>query len=200
MSKVTSQQLQKKCNEFKELEGRGTFYDIALNLLNKGFEIEAFFLILATWNFAMFRYVVKEFDINSFKEIIKKKCNPIFEKLRDKELKTVNFDEIEKEVKEIYTILSDIKGVKYTGASKLMHLKNPNLFIMWDSYIKRNYGFYKGTAEDYINFLKKMQDMFKGVAWNNKNKTLAKAIDEYNYVTITLPEMKRQKDKGRKNE
>ena len=65
---------------------------------------------------------------------------------------------------------------------------------MWDGYIKRHYGF-GNTAEDYVEFLRKMKEMFKDVDWKDKNKSLAKAIDEYNYVTITLPEMAKQKKK-----
>jgi len=197
MIKVTYEELSEACRKFDDLERRGTFYNMAINLIDKGFEIEAFFLILATWNFATFRYTMKEFDINSFREIIQKRCNPIFNKIKDKRLETVNFDEIKSEIKELYNILSSIKGVKYTGASKLMHLKNPNLFIMWDCYIKKHYGFRKGTAEDYVNFLKKMQQIFTNIKWNHSNKTLAKAIDEYNYVKITLPEL--TKNKGVKN-
>ncbi len=198
MDNIGYEELNEECRKFDELEKRGTFYDMAINLINKGFEIEAFFLILATWNFATFRYAMKEFDINSFRDVIQKSCNPIFSRLKDKELETVNFDEVKDEINELYNTLSSIKGIKYTGASKLMHLKNPNLFIMWDGYIKKHYGFRRGTAEDYINFLKKMQQMFANIKWNHPNKTLAKAIDEYNYVKITLPKL--TKNKGVKND
>lgn len=205
MEKITLQQLQEKCNEFKEQEKRGTFYDMALNLLRDGYEIESFFLILATWNFATFRYAMKEFDINDFKLTVEKKCNPIFERLKDKDIQSVNLDEIKEDVKKLYNILSDIKGVKYTGASKLMHLKIPKLFIMWDEYIKRHYGF-GNTSEDYLAFLRKMQELFSNVKWTDKKKTLAKAIDEYNYVKITLVEtlknkirnLRKKKEKGKK--
>ncbi len=187
-----------KCKKFEELERRGTFYDMALNMTNKGFEIEAFFLILATWNFATFRYAMKEFDIDGFKKVIKDQCNPIFDKLEDKNLESVDFTEIREDVEELYNILSAIKGVKYTGASKIMHLKNPKLFIMWDGYIKERYGLRKGTADDYVNFLKKMQEMFKDIRWEREDKTLAKAIDEYNYVAITLPGLENPKKNKQK--
>lgn len=39
----------------------------------------------------------------------------------------------------------------------------------------------------YIQFLKDMQHLFKNVKWEDENKILAKAIDEYNYVLVTLP-------------
>jgi hypothetical protein len=38
-----------------------------------------------------------------------------------------------------------------------------------------------------------MQEMFKDVEWEQEDKTLAKAIDEDNYVVITLPELEKQK-------
>jgi len=65
---------------------------------------------------------------------------------------------------------------------------------MWDGYIKKHYGFREGAANDYVNLLKKMQEMFKDVKWEQGDKTLAKAIDEYNYVVITLPELEKQKN------
>jgi|SRR3989344_3403585 len=187
--------LENACIDYEKSEKRGTFYDMAKNLIEKGFEVEAFFLILATWNFATFRYAVKEFDINGFINLIKNECDPIFNKLKNKNIENVNLDEIEDDIKELYIKLSSIKGVKYTGASKLMHLKNRHLFIMWDGFIRKQYGFNKGTPDDYFNFLKKMQEMTKNVKWINDNKTLAKAIDEYNYMTITFPELEKKPKK-----
>lgn len=198
MDKISLKELQEKCNEFKALEKRGSFYDMALNLLRNGYNIEASILILATWNFANFRYVLKEFDMNNFKEVIEEKCKPVFEGLKERNLESVIFDDISEDVKQLYNILSRIKGIEYTGASKLMHLNNPKLFVMWDSYIKKYYHF-GNTAEDYIRFLRKMQEMFGEIGWKDENKTLAKAIDEYNYVTITLPEIKKQKEKKKQN-
>lgn len=193
--RITLEELKEKCEEFDELEKRGTFYDMAIRMINNNFEIEAFFLILATWNFATFRYAMKTFDIKGFEKLIREECNPIFDKLKEKDLETVNFDEIEKDVKKLYKLLSSVNGVKYTGASKLMHLKNPKLFIMWDGYIKKHYGLKSGSAEDYFNFLKKMQTLFLDIAWSHERKTLAKAIDEYNYVLITLPALNKIKEK-----
>ncbi|HIH09100.1 MAG TPA: hypothetical protein HA254_00350 [Candidatus Diapherotrites archaeon] len=166
---------------------------MALKLIEKGFETEAFFLILATWNFATFRYAMKDFDIKGFKQTIENECNPVFEKLKGQKLETANFDLLKGDIVSLYNILSAIKGVKYTGASKLMHLKNPNLFVMWDGYIKKRYGFGNGTAQDYVEFLKKMQSKFGQVNWQGTGRTLAKAIDEYNYTTITLPELEKQR-------
>ena len=192
MMKLSLDELEKKCAEFKELEKRGTLYPMFLNMIKKGFEIEAMLFILSTWNFATFRYAIKTFDIGGFKEVVHK-CKPIFDKLENQTFEKTNFDEIQEDIKNIYNNLSAIKGIKYTGTPKLMHLKNPRLFVMWDSYIKRKYGYKKGTAEEYIQFLKQMQTIFGDIEWKDKNKTLPKAVDEYNYITITLEEMKKKK-------
>ena len=191
--KVSLDELEKKCAGFKELEKRVTLYPMFLNMIEKGFEIEAMLFILSTWNFATFRYAIKTFDIGGFKEVVHK-CKPIFDKLENQTFEKTNFDEIQEDIKNIYNNLSAIKGIKYTGTPKLMHLKNPRLFVMWDSYIKRKYGCKKGTAEEYIGFLKQMQIMFGDIKWEKKEKTLAKAIDEYNYLTITMEEMNKKKN------
>lgn len=201
---ITNDEFAKATLKFDEIEKRGSFYDMAVNLIDNNFEIEAYFLILATWNFALFRYAVKDFDIGGFKKIIKE-INPYFDKLQTGEFRTLNFDQYEEDIKKIYNTLSPIKGVKYTGASKIMHLKNRNVFVMWDGYIQgnkpqkyyneleivkkgvweiKNYG---NSADDYFLFLKEMQKLFKNINFQNERKTFAKAIDEFNYVNITLP-------------
>jgi hypothetical protein len=40
-----------------------------------------------------------------------------------------------------------------------------------------------------------MQDRLKNIEWNMPNKTLAKAIDEYNQATITIPKRPKRKVK-----
>ena len=182
--------------EFDELENRGSYYPMFLNMIKKGFEIEAFLFILSTWNFAVFRYVMREFSLGEFKKTIER-LRPLFNKFEDKSIEDINIDNYKEEIKIIFDTLSNIKGIQYTGASKLMHLTKPKLFIMWDGYIRKAYGFKKGDSEDYFNFLKKMQREFSGLCGRD-NKTLAKCIDEYNYVKFTLPALETQRSK-RKN-
>ena len=50
---------------------------MAKALIKNGFEVEAYVLILATWNFARFRYFMKIFDLRKFQKVIKQ-INPIF--------------------------------------------------------------------------------------------------------------------------
>lgn len=201
---ITQEEFDKAISQFDKVEGRQNFYDMAVGLFNSGFEIEAYFLILATWNFASFRYAVKGFDFDGFKKRIMG-LNPHFGKLQNQEFRTINFDRYAEDIKTIYDDLSSMRGVGHTGASKIMHLKNRNVFIMWDGYIKgakpRKYyseleivkkGSWKikkygNKARDYLQFLKDMQELFKGITFHDNEKTFAKAVDEFNYVNITLP-------------
>lgn len=216
------EELKQKCDEFKDREKRSSFYDMAVDLLNKKLEIPAMIIILSIWNIGAFRFKVTTFDLDRFKAVVSE-CIAIFAKLKDKSFETIgNFEEIADDTKKIYNLLSQIDGVKYTGASKIMHLKNRNLFIMWDGYIRgektRKYyndlevvrkGYwrfkkYPSNADGYLEFLADMKEMFKDVGWQTRDKvffrdkTFVKAIDEFNYVSITLPIKEKEKQRKQK--
>ena len=211
---ITYEEFIEATKKYDEIEKRGSFYNMAIDLIKNHFEIEAYFLILATWNFAVFRYAVKDFDINLFKEKIVE-LNAHFERFRDETFRTINFVRYKDDIKKIYDGLSSFEGVKYTGASKIMHLKNRAVFVMWDGYIKGNKPMkyydkldivqkgdwkvmrYGNSAIDYIRFLIDIQNKFKGISFQDDNKTFAKAIDEFNYVKITLPIQNMEKEKRR---
>ena len=59
------------------------------------------------------------------------------------------------------------------------------------------YGFKEGNAEDYLQFLKKMQNLFAKVNADG-NRTLAKLIDEHNYITITMNALNQAKSNSAK--
>lgn len=192
-------EFEKIVEEFHRIEdARDQLWDRAKNLTENGFEVEAYILILATWNFARFRYFMKTFDMREFQEIVNR-VNPVFKKLEGVRFEKADFtnNEIVKDVKFIYDQLKKI--AEQTGASKLMALKNPNLFVMWDTEIRRIYEIdNKGEAEDYIRFLLKMQENFKDIKWDKEKHPLAKAIDEYNYV-VAEKNRKRKKSKSQKS-
>ena len=74
-----------------------------------------------------------------------------------------------------------------------MHLLNRDLFLMWDRDMRDEYGYPIADEDDYLNFLKEMQEKIKDIEWDIPHKTLPKAIDEYNFVTITYPRMQERK-------
>jgi hypothetical protein len=108
---------------------------------------------------------------------------------------------------------SESNGIGSTGAAKILYLYRPNQFIMWDSHIRgedsddkyqklKNIDFYKpifindkypnfnDEGQGYYDFLCKMQKLFcssefKEIAVQS-NKSLAKAIDEFNFINISL--------------
>jgi len=201
---ITDKAFQDAVLRYKAEESRGSFYDIAMNLLNKGLKTEAYLLLLATWNFASFRYAVTSFDLVAFDATVKS-LEKYFQVLDGKDIRTADFDGLREDISAIYNTLSQIKGIQYTGAPKMMHLRNANLFVMWDAYIRglkprksyekldivkrgdwdvKEYG---DSAEDYLQYLKDMQRKFANISFTEQGKTLAKAIDEFNYVSITLP-------------
>jgi hypothetical protein len=53
------------------------------------------------------------------------------------------------------------KRVGSTAASKVLHLICSDLFIMWDSEIRKKYNKRKGNGEDYFEFLKEMRNLYK---------------------------------------
>lgn len=196
---ITIEILKEKCKEFREEEGRASFYDIAAEILDE-YPLHASIIILATWNMGRFRFFVNDpQNLINLKKALEE-CMPLFEKIKEEDFKTVNFDEIGEIVKLIYSKLSAVKGSEYTGSSKIIHLLNKNLFVMWDTYIrkgyKKKYGIPKGTSgDDFLKFQKLMQKLFGHIKWDEPNKTLPKAIDENNYIIYTLPELRKRRKK-----
>ncbi|MFA4831155.1 MAG: hypothetical protein WC618_03195 [Patescibacteria group bacterium] len=176
-------EFEKTISEFQKIEdARDQLWDRAKVLIEKGFEVEAYILILATWNFARFRYFMKNFDLREFQAVINR-VNPVFKKLENTHFENIDFTDntVVIDIKFIYNQLKKI--AEQTGASKIMALKNSKLFVMWDTEIRKIYKIdNKGEADDYIHFLIKMQKCFENIKWSGKIPPLAKAIDEYNYV------------------
>ena len=183
------------CKRYKDLEGRASFYEKAL-IIAKKYPLQASIILLATWNTARFRFMSS--NAKNLLELEKSlnQCKSLFDKLSNYDIKNVDLDEIKPTIERIYTSLSKVKGVEYTGGSKVMSLINPKLFVMWDDKIRQHYKINRKDAEAYIKFLFLMQNEVKDINWNNKTKTLAKAIDEYNYINFTWSELKNRKNRS----
>ena len=130
---------------------------------------------------------------------------PDLEKLRDKALLDVCLDD--KTLKLIGRIFEKLATCKSkerneaTGASKMLHIINPDLFVMWDRSIVEHYGCGKFIL--YADFLRKMQELAKQAvcevmeqdesysretaitSLTGCNYTLTKALDEYNFMKYT---------------
>ena len=161
-------------------------------------------LILATWNFARFRYVTKTFDLIEYQGILDcltKTLSPLDgRKLMDSDLK-----EHRAPIVQAFDKLACIEGIRFTGAAKILHLMHPLFFVMWDRFIsgqypKREYlkldivqsGFWPYrkfvcSGDGYYDFLEVCQTRFQGLVSPDPCRSLAKCIDEFNFTTITFP-------------
>jgi hypothetical protein len=175
------------CEKYPRIEQRARFYDFAVEIADC-YPLQAAIIILAVWNVARFRFIPNEKyaeTLEKLKETINEGKRE-FDRLKGEDFRTFNFSEIEKPIKKIYTKLSEIEGVKFTGASKVMHLLNRDLFLMWDSDMREEYGFKKKqNADGYFEYLNQMQSKVRNIEWNMRDKSLPKAIDEFNFVNIT---------------
>jgi len=129
--------------------------------------------------------------------------------LRGKRFLTINFDEekFSRAIREIYDRLDSIPHIGGpTAISKILHLLNPEIFVMWDNAIrkiyKNNNSRVRHTPEGYLEFLKEAQKELKEaledrqretgkrldyveqeIRGRYKHKTLARIVDEYNWIT-----------------
>ena len=149
-------EFEKTISEFQKIEdARDQLWDRAKVLIEKGFEVEAYILILATWNFARFRYFMKNFDLREFQEVINR-VNPVFNKLENTHFENIDLTDktVVIDIKFIYNQLKKI--AEQTGASKIMALKNSKLFVMWDTEIRKMYKINnKVDDDDYIQLYRK---------------------------------------------
>ena len=201
-------QLKVAHKKFKQIERRAKFYDVAVKLIKNGFDTEGYILLLSTWNISYFKYKVNKFNIEKFKQVTKQ-CKKMIMKYRNKTIIKADFHEISDTIEEAFDNLRKINGVANTGASKVLHLMNKKLFIPWDSYIsgnqpKKDYKRlnlnvkkYTHTGKSYVQFLIDTQKKFKRIEWKGRI-SLAKVIDEFNYVNITW-RMKKQEKEERKS-
>ena len=184
---------------------RGKIYYSALNLIRAGFVIEAHILLLSTWNFAGFRYVVTTFDIAAYEALVQNITNQL-QPLSNADFSTVNLDAHRQLIIDLFDKLAAVKGIRFTGAAKILHLLNPSVFVMWDRPISgwhspiKDYGNlevvqsgfwnppkprFARSGVGYYDFLVFCQNRFSGLVSPSPRKTFAKCIDEYNYCTIT---------------
>jgi hypothetical protein len=114
-----------------------------------------------------------------------------------------------KEITLLYDRFDRIPRFGPTATSKAMHILKPDLFVMWDNAILKHHAEkspqINGTAIGYLNFLFMMGKMGREVTIDFQKshplgkpeiflcdklgctieKSLAKFIDEYNWITIT---------------
>jgi len=133
---------------------------------------------------------------------------PEFGKLRGKRFLEINFDDPEVALA-IRTIYSKLDPIPYLGSpttiSKILHILNPEIFVMWDNAIvkelRKTNKRIGHSCEGYLEFLKmaqkeikealaerqletgkSMDEIEQAIRFRYRNKTLVKIIDEHNWM------------------
>lgn len=84
-----------------------------------------------------------------------------------------------KKISDLYEKLCNIDKIKDKGASKILHLIKPELFIMWDNLIREHYLKNNGVKGlrgtfAYISFMKKMQNI--AVSLYDKDRNITQSL------------------------
>lgn len=141
-----------------------------------------------------------------------RKLEKEFAKLRGKRFLNIKFNDenVSSAIKNIYRKIDLIPQLGgRTCEPKILHLLNPEIFVMWDEAIEKNYkrknSRIRDSPEGYLEFLKEAQkelrealedhqketgkgldEIEEEIQHKYKNKTLARIIDEYNW-TVAHP-------------
>ena len=181
-------------------EPRSFCYDIATNFIRKAKNTSGkdwyvdintasgVLLLLFTWNFAA--QETKKLNFQNIESLIREaKDDLIF--LEKYTIKTAD-NNAWCVIKHVFDLFRNLLG--QTGASKALSLLNPELFVMWDTAIRKRLkrelipGIRNGErGEYYVKFLKGMQKIIEDYHIAEKlpkNSVVAKKVDEYNYMTI----------------
>ncbi len=203
------EELVKWCRIFLQEEPRDVVYKYAVRLArsdDRDEKLDGILLLLTSWNAAYYKYNPISLDelISKIGDLLDKTSGELNE-LHDKKLEDLNPDDFKK-VESLFYRFWKNDAVGCTGASKLLHILEPQLFVMWDNDIKKNYhrdfpnyrhkwNHRCGNEKCYTMFLKQMRECSRNLI-KEKSKgeickecsnklfevDLPKAIDQYNYA------------------
>jgi hypothetical protein len=156
------------CKKYHEIEPRDIAYIVSASIVSKdpdniNFMLAGAEIIIMTWNIIGGRRRLNrrrlEEDIVDAYEESKKDLKIFREKLENIDLDDTN---IRDAIKNIFLKFSSKSSIRCTGASKILHLINPRVFMMWDLKIRgayhrlhvkhRSYDENQKIAECYLEF------------------------------------------------
>lgn len=132
-------------------------------------------------------------------------------RLEETDLDSANVEVMEGVFRTITAVKAKRRTVGATATSKILHLANPNFFVMFDKEIRLGYG-YSGNDHGYSNFIKQMKQLANDVLHEYSSKrnfpidntfqslaqecrshsrTIPKLLDEYNWVKFNPPKRSR---------
>ncbi|MBU0457312.1 MAG: hypothetical protein ABH824_05195 [Nanoarchaeota archaeon] len=131
---------------------------------------------------------MKTFKLKDFERLLKKCDFDYFKKKNFVDI-DLNNEETKNKIIKIYEDLSNFEGIRYVGATKVMHLICPYVFVMWDVAIIEGYkketlrGYINTRPEGYYNFMREMQKRYKEKKFKDlkRNVLVPRAIDLHNW-------------------
>lgn len=184
-------ELIKGCKKFYEIEPRDLAYVIARKTIVENSDSEWHLLggvkiLLLIWNAVYYQRLNEEIkkDVENEILIALRNTKNDFSSLSKEKLETINLNNrsVFEKIKKIFISFARHKSIGITGASKAIHLINPQLFMMWDNEIRKNYHRYHRSltnsesyerhscsnkpddaAKCYIEFMRTMQDIAKDI-------------------------------------
>jgi uncharacterized protein YukE len=124
--------------------------------------IDVIRIFLVQWG-QMARAIEREKPPTDWDKLTKniKSQRDAFQRLAGKDLLSIDFDEVAGDIECIYNKLAEVRNIGATATSKILHLLNPEVFVMWDGKIiekyKEKYEKVGGNAKGYVEFLKAVQ-------------------------------------------
>lgn len=201
--KPSRQEFLRGVNEFREHEKRDAMYKVATRLVKDywgkwGEVTDGLGVLLLTWNQALYRYGM--FDFDKLERFLKKRHSEI-NQFRNRTVETLDKkdeDKIKALFNELLTaLISEGKDKKFrkspVAVAKALHILAPDFFPLWDNAIADAYGCcWTNSSEafqNYVDFCWKNKALVKYIKGlnipNEKKKSWLKLIDEYNYAKFT---------------
>jgi hypothetical protein len=205
-----------KSMQFERDEARADVYPMVVDWIERHSQsttetIRGIATLLYVWNTRYYSSAKKGFSgaVETLQELF---ANPRFVELlsrfRGSRISTANLEPVEDALVNLYDLVDYYKGLGIAGTSKVLHLCEMDLFVMWDDKISRHYHkrhrelglrHERGGGRCYAEFLREMRmqstEVLSGTTEQivlmqlkemcGYRKTLAKALDEANFMTFT---------------
>lgn len=206
------------CRKYHEIEQKDIPYVVSWYLMrnteNPHFVLAGAKTMVLTWNAMYYQWLPTDVKASLEKDIMDSyyACKPYLDYFRSKNLAQLSRKDIEK-IGDIFYTFSSKKSIGFTGASKILHLINPNVFMMWDAGIRGAYHKLHrekkhGDRECYIEFMCQSQEIARELLkitnedelWKEHlsfvvdrdfvqafsfRESILKMLDECNYVKFT---------------
>jgi len=176
------------CKKYHEVEQRDVPYVLSNSTVSRdptniSFILAGAKLIIITWNVQHFKGYQGVLRKASLENDIVQAYNATagkLGKLRGKRLEQLDLNDtqLRDDIKNIFKEFSSRKSIGSTGASKILHVLNPHVFMMWDVSIRdayhklHNKNHKVGYEECYLEFLKQSQEIIKAILSKNSEDDL----------------------------